>query len=424
MLKKSKALNKIYKMKKIIVGLLFVFSALSLQGQSWFSGTYAGKNVTINTGNGRYVYSTPTGGSIFVSDFISAQPFDQSIATFAAATCGDYISVVSAKRQLTLKAGQTFLVHRLFVSKLFPLNGGDKTLLFSLDPSISFEITMEYDDATAIFAQCGSGESSYIDSTWQTKGLSYIRTNNLDSAIYRHGGVFIQARDNIPGTSFQRDTVFMATADRNEGIGMYLSDISGTKDGQYIYMGIQNTVLDSLTTTLYHDSLGVFKLSQNALQEGSRSIQFDSTGTRISAGRDDKIKFFTNTSYDALTLSDSTTSNIINYGADTLILAYAPGANEARWLNKTQFEAYLDGFYSTAATSREQQVDEITATVGQTAFTLSATPATGDIAMYRNGILLTTACYSNVGTALTYVPGSNGGQAMVDADRINFIYLK
>lgn len=330
-------------MKKILIGLLLM-SALFLQGQSWFSGTYAGKEITLNTGNGRYVYSTPT-GSVFVSDFISAQPFDQNLATFAAATCGDYISVVSAKRQLTLKAGQTFLVHRLFVSRLFPLNGGTKTLLFSLDPSVSFEIEADYDDAVAEFAQCGFGVQEYIDSTWETRGHSYVRTNNIDSAIYRHGGIFIQNRDNIPGTSFQRDTVFMATADLNEGIGMYLSDINGSKDGQYIYFGKQNTSVDSLTTLIYHDSLGVFQIYQSALMEGIRSFEMDSLGITIRSGRDDKIRFKTNATYNALQLSDSTTQNIVDNllgSNDTLLMAYAPGANEARWLSKAQSAALLD----------------------------------------------------------------------------------
>lgn len=72
-----------------------------------------------------------------------------------------------------------------------------------------------------------------------------------------------------------------------------------------------------------------------------------------------------------------------------------------------------------------QVVQEVTATGAQTAFTLSNTPLAGtNVAMYRNGVLLTNACYSFVGTALTYVPASNGGQAMINGDRINLIFQK
>jgi hypothetical protein len=68
--------------------------------------------------------------------------------------------------------------------------------------------------------------------------------------------------------------------------------------------------------------------------------------------------------------------------------------------------------------------DELTITnTGDTAFTLTATPATSSIVkMYVNGVLISKTGYTLSGTALTYVPANNVNYALTAGDRVQFIY--
>jgi len=67
--------------------------------------------------------------------------------------------------------------------------------------------------------------------------------------------------------------------------------------------------------------------------------------------------------------------------------------------------------------------DEFTATISQTAFTLTQTPsANSKVKMYINGIRISNTAYSNSSTVLTYVPANNGSYSLVAGDRIQFDY--
>lgn len=67
--------------------------------------------------------------------------------------------------------------------------------------------------------------------------------------------------------------------------------------------------------------------------------------------------------------------------------------------------------------------DEITATAGQTSFTLTQTPSTlTKVKMYINGIRISKTAYSISGTTLTYVPSNNEGYTISVSDRVQFEY--
>lgn len=67
--------------------------------------------------------------------------------------------------------------------------------------------------------------------------------------------------------------------------------------------------------------------------------------------------------------------------------------------------------------------DEITATAGQTSFTLSQTPSTlTKVKMYINGIRISKTAYSISGTTLTYVPANNESYTITVNDRVQFEY--
>ena len=67
--------------------------------------------------------------------------------------------------------------------------------------------------------------------------------------------------------------------------------------------------------------------------------------------------------------------------------------------------------------------DEITATAGQTSFTLTQTPSTlTKVKMYINGIRISKTAYSVSGTTLTYVPANNESYAITVNDRVQFEY--
>ena len=67
--------------------------------------------------------------------------------------------------------------------------------------------------------------------------------------------------------------------------------------------------------------------------------------------------------------------------------------------------------------------DEITATAGQTSFTLSQTPSSyTKVKMYINGIRISKTAYTISGTTLTYVPANNESYTISVSDRVQFEY--
>ena len=67
--------------------------------------------------------------------------------------------------------------------------------------------------------------------------------------------------------------------------------------------------------------------------------------------------------------------------------------------------------------------DEVTATVGQTSFTITQTPSSNTkVKMYINGIRISNTAYSFTGTTLIYNPSNNGSYTLVAGDRIQFDY--
>ena len=67
--------------------------------------------------------------------------------------------------------------------------------------------------------------------------------------------------------------------------------------------------------------------------------------------------------------------------------------------------------------------DEITATAGQTSFTLTQTPSSlTKVKMYINGIRISKTAYSVSGTTLTYVPANNESYTITVNDRVQFEY--
>lgn len=67
--------------------------------------------------------------------------------------------------------------------------------------------------------------------------------------------------------------------------------------------------------------------------------------------------------------------------------------------------------------------DEITATAGQTSFTLTQTPSSlTKVKMYINGIRISKTAYTISGTTLTYIPANNESYAISVSDRVQFEY--
>jgi hypothetical protein len=67
--------------------------------------------------------------------------------------------------------------------------------------------------------------------------------------------------------------------------------------------------------------------------------------------------------------------------------------------------------------------DEITATAGQTSFTLTQTPSSlTKVKMYINGIRISKSAYTISGTTLTYIPANNESYTISVSDRVQFEY--
>ena len=72
----------------------------------------------------------------------------------------------------------------------------------------------------------------------------------------------------------------------------------------------------------------------------------------------------------------------------------------------------------------QEVADEFTAAAPQTTFTLTQIPSVNSkVKMYINGVRISNAAYSNVGTLLTYDPTKNGIYSLVTGDRVQFDYF-
>ena len=83
-----------------------------------------------------------------------------------------------------------------------------------------------------------------------------------------------------------------------------------------------------------------------------------------------------------------------------------------------------DGSVSTGGgVSVNEAADEITADMNQSSFNLLNAPAaTSKVKMYINGIRISNAAYSVIGTTVVYDPAFNGNYSINAADRIQFDY--
>jgi hypothetical protein len=80
--------------------------------------------------------------------------------------------------------------------------------------------------------------------------------------------------------------------------------------------------------------------------------------------------------------------------------------------------------WASAAPTVREEANEFTATVSQTAFTLTQPPsANSKVKMYVNGIRISKNAYTLSGPTVTYVPANNGAYALTAGDRIQFDYF-
>lgn len=118
-----------------------------------------------------------------------------------------------------------------------------------------------------------------------------------------------------------------------------------------------------------------------------------------------------------LTLTPAVVGGVTNYTvkADLKVAAATPTGG----VNQLKLDA-AGSYYVDAPTVATQKSDVVTATAGQTSFTLSSTP-TGSVYGFRNGVFIPTG-FAFSGTAVTYTPANNGGKAIDAGDIISFAY--
>ncbi|WP_100615042.1 hypothetical protein [Confluentibacter citreus] len=96
----------------------------------------------------------------------------------------------------------------------------------------------------------------------------------------------------------------------------------------------------------------------------------------------------------------------------------APTATDGTNTTQIATTEFVNNAVNTA-TPVTEVVDEFLATASQTSFTLTQTPSLNSkVKMYVNGIRISNAAYSVIGTTLTYIPVSNGGYVLTTGDRI------
>jgi hypothetical protein len=125
----------------------------------------------------------------------------------------------------------------------------------------------------------------------------------------------------------------------------------------------------------------------------------------VQLGNDDVINVKTKGTVTAGTV---TYPNAHNSSADQVLTVGATGT--ATW--------------ASAAPTVREEANEFTATVSQTAFTLTQPPsANSKVKMYVNGIRISKNAYTLSGPTVTYVPANNGAYALTAGDRIQFDYF-
>jgi len=80
--------------------------------------------------------------------------------------------------------------------------------------------------------------------------------------------------------------------------------------------------------------------------------------------------------------------------------------------------------WGSAAPSVREEANQFTATVSQTAFTLTQTASVNSkVKMYINGIRISNSAYTLSDTTVTYVAANNGAYTLTAGDRIQFDYF-
>jgi hypothetical protein len=80
-----------------------------------------------------------------------------------------------------------------------------------------------------------------------------------------------------------------------------------------------------------------------------------------------------------------------------------------------------DGSVSSGTPLLTEADIEVTATAGQTSFSLTQTPSSlSKVKMYINGIRISKTAYSITGSTLNYTPSSNENYTISVGDRVQF----
>ncbi|QIH37457.1 hypothetical protein G7A72_00915 [Flavobacterium sp. Sr18] len=187
--------------------------------------------------------------------------------------------------------------------------------------------------------------------------------------------------------------------------------------------------------------LGYIALSKNVSGGDNVSIGGLSLLNNISGSQNTAIGNRADVSFDGITNSVAiganaivTASNTIQLGSDgSGSYTAVTNVNTSAIITATGYKTpsgtasqYLmaNGSVSTGAAPVREVADEISATATQNSFMLTQTPSINSkVKMYVNGIRISNAAYSWIGTTLTYIPANNGSYSLSVNDRIQFDYF-
>ena len=120
-------------------------------------------------------------------------------------------------------------------------------------------------------------------------------------------------------------------------------------------------------------------------------------------------------------VTDVNTSGALTTGTVTYPNTHNATAGQVLTTNSAGVASWVTPSGGGATVS--EATDEFSASAAQTVFTLTQIPAaTSKVKMFINGIRVSNAAYSIIGTTLTYDPVLNGAYAVSVNDRLQFDY--
>jgi hypothetical protein len=267
-----------------------------------------------------------------------------------------------------------------------------------------------------------SNETGKVNSAFGSYALYNNTTGEYNTAI---GGSAL-----ISNTTGSNNAAFGEWALLNNSTGTR-NTASGTGALRNNTEGSYNTAsgrqsLSNNTTGSYNTAIGLNSLRTNTIGNYNTAIGH---GANVASDNLENTTAIGNSAIvsasNTIQLGNTSVDNVKTSGTITAgTITYPNTHNSTAGQVLTTDASGVASWAAVPAGAAVREVaDEPTVSAGQTSFTLTQEPSVNSkVKMFINGVRISNAAYSIVGTTLTYIPANNGTHTLILGDRIQFDY--